>query len=445
MISEKLSSANFTPQPLFRLAICFAFGITAANFLSVDWRICLATILFSAISAIVFIKQKHAPVFLFVAFAALGAMYFQIENQAVSSNRLKNIFDEKRMESGDSMEIEGVLKEPPELSVGGFFLNLNAEKVYYKNTAANVSGTVRFFAAVPNAQIESEYEQLDLKYGSRIRVASALRRENSFLNAGAISQTEILDQKEIDAVGAIKSSLLVEKIGETKIFPPLAWIYDFRQKLTIDFRDNFNISTAGVLIASLLGNDNFLDRRTADVFRDGGTFHVLVISGLHITFIGGLLLILIRFFTKKRFWQFVLASLFLWSYAIAVGANVPVVRATLMFTVLLVSQVIYRNGTLINALGLCALILLAWRPNDIFSSSFQLTFASVGAIILIAFPLIEKLRAVGKWSPSVETPFPPRVPVWLKKFCEMIYWREEFGRSNLRADCGPQICSNRLI
>ncbi|MDQ3180046.1 MAG: competence protein ComEC family protein, partial [Acidobacteriota bacterium] len=106
------------------------------------------------------------------------------------------------------------------------------------------------------------------------------------------------------------------------------------------------------------------------------------------------------------------------------GADVPVVRATIMFTILLFSQVIYRSGTLMNAFGLCALILLVWRPSDIFTSSFQLTFVSVGAIVAIAFPLVEKLRTIGTWSPSAETPFPPNVSKGLKRFCETLYWRD---------------------
>jgi len=70
------------------------------------------------------------------------------------------------------------------------------------------------------------------------------------------------------------------------------------------------------------------------------------------------------------------------------------------------------------------LILLVWRPSDIFTSSFQLTFASVGAIVAIAFPLIENLRAIGTWSPSAETPFPPKVTKRLRRFCETLYWRD---------------------
>jgi len=429
----KSASANFTLYPFLWLSVCFAVGILSANFFSLGWEIYLIICLIFAISAAFFIKRNFALIFISVAFVAVGGLHFQIENQSIAENRVKRLYDQNRIISGDPIEIEGVLSGKPELAVGGFFLVLKTERAVYKESEIEISGNVRLFAAAQDERIVNEYEQLNLNYGSRIRVGCRLRRADDYLNAGVISRTELLDQKQIDATAIIKSPLLVEKIAETKTFAPLAWVYERRQNLIVDFRNNFNVSTAGVLIASLLGNSHFLDKQTAEVFRAGGTFHVLVISGLHITFIGGLTLLLIQFFTNKKLWQFAIAVAFLWAYSLAVGADVPVVRACLMFTILLFSQVIYRSRTLLNSLGFCGLILLLWRPNDVFTASFQLTFASVGAIVAIAFPLIEKLRTIGDWSPTAETPFPPRVPVWLKRCCETLYWREAvWERENSR-------------
>ena len=427
----KAAPKNFTFYPLLWLAVCFASGIIAANFLNFGWRVFFTISLFFAVLTAIFLKQKFALVFLFLAFFAVGGLYFQIENQTIAKNRVKKLYDENQINSGDPIEIEGVLQGKPELAAGGFFLELKTERAIYKGAEMKISGKVRLFAPISSEQIASEYEQLNLQHSSHIRDACNLQHKDNFLNAGVISQKEILDQKDVDATALIKSPLLVEKIGDAETFAPLAWIYQRRQNLIIDFRDKFNVSTAGVLIASLLGNKYFLDKQTAEVFREGGTFHVLVISGLHITFIGGLTLLFVRFFTRKRFWQFLIASAFLWAYSLAVGADVPVVRATIMFTILLFSQVIYRRGTLLNSLGACALILLVWRPNDIFAQSFQLTFVSVGAIVAMAFPLVERLREIGSWSPSAETPFPPDVPNRLRRFCETLYWRDAVWRREL--------------
>jgi len=195
------------------------------------------------------------------------------------------------------------------------------------------------------------------------------------------------------------------------------------------------------MIASLLGDKHFLDKDTAEVFRDGGTFHVLVISGLHITFIGGLLYWLVGIYTRNRFWQFAIVCGTLWLYTLSVGAEVPVVRAAIMFTVLLLGQALYRQGTLLNTLGLCCLILLAWRPADLFTPSFQLTVVSVGAIVGMAFPLIEKLRSVGSWMPDASSPFPPNVPAWLRRFCETLYWRSHVWE----IEKGRQIWRGRIF
>lgn len=420
----KSSSADFSLYPLLWLSVCLALGILAANFFSLSWQIPLAVCLSCVIFSISFLEKQISLIFLFIAFASVGALLYVIDNKMVSPNRLKRLLEENRIVSGEPIEIEGVLRSNPELTVGGFFLELKSEKAFYKQTEMEISGNVRFFAPVADEQIAAEFEELNLAHGSKIRAACVLKREESFLNPGVISQTQMLDEAGIDATAILKSPLLVENSGREIYSLPLGWIYDSRQNLILEFHRKFNIKTAGVLNASLLGNKYFLDKQTAEIFREGGTFHVLVISGLHITFIGGLTLLLVRFFTEKRLWQFVFATAFLWSYSLAVGAEIPVVRAAIMFTFLLFSLVIYRRGGLLNSFGASVILLLVWRPNDLFSASFQLTTVSVLAIVAIAFPLIEKLRAIGSWSPSVKTPFPPRVSNFLKKFCEMLYWRE---------------------
>src|SRR4028119_360122 len=219
----KSASANFTLYPLLWLSVCFVSGILSASFLSLNWRIYLVICLAFAVSAAFFIKQKFALLFISAAFVAVGGLHFQIENQSIAENRVKRLYDENRVKSSDPIEIEGVLRGKPELAVGGFFLVLVTERAIYKESEIEISGNVRLFAAAPDEKIKNEYERLDLNHGSRIRVACRLRRQDDYLNAGVLSQTRFLDQKQIDASAIIKSPLLVEKIAETKTAPPLAW------------------------------------------------------------------------------------------------------------------------------------------------------------------------------------------------------------------------------
>lgn len=428
---EKFSTPNFTLYPLAWLTVCFAIGIFLGNFFNYSWHICLVTCLISAIFSVVFLNKNYAIIFLFSAFISLGALYFAVEKLSVAPNRLKILYDSQQLISGEPLEITGVSQGKPELAVGGFFLILQAEKVIYKGAEQDVSGNFRLFLPIRDEQIAREYEDLQLAYGTKIRVACELNREERFQNPGGVSTKRILEQQGIDATGIVKSPLLVENLGNTKSFALLAWAYERRQNLIIEFKKHFSVSTAGVLIASLLGNKYHLDKMTSESFREGGTFHILVISGLQITFIGGLAIFFLRQFTKSLFWQFLLASVFLWIYTLAVGADPPVTRAAIMFTVWYFAYVVFRQATLLNTLSVSALVLLIWSPSDFFDQSFQLTFMCVLSIVAMAVPLLERLKNIGSWHPKTETPVPPNVLKWLKTLCEMLYWSEKNWQKEL--------------
>ena len=423
--SKNKSPANFALYPLFWLAICFSGGIAAAHFFNFEWQILLAACLIFAVLAVVFLKRNFVFAFLAAAFFCGGALCLQAESERANQpNRLRNLYQSGQINSGDPIEITGIISGEPDLSPNGFSFEIAAEKAIYKSAEMRVAGNVRLFAPISGETNAVEYAALDLQSGAKITAACRLSREDEYLNPGVLRKIDSLDQQNIDATGKIKSPLLIEKISDAENRSPFAYFSAARNELIEDFRRRFNAPTAGVLIAALLGNRSFLDRQTAEVFREGGTFHVLVISGLHITFIGGLLLLFLRFFTKNNLRQFVIAAGVLWIYALVVGAHSPVLRATLMFTILFLSQVINRRGTLLNSFGACVVLLLVWRPADLFTPSLQLTLTSVGAIIVGFFPLIEKMRAIGDWKPSSDAPFPPRVSRRVKSFCEMFYWRE---------------------
>ena len=424
---------NFNRNAVLWLAAAFAIGILFAKFVPFSGTLlpAITAIVFAAL-ALLFSKYGMSTVLIALAFVSIGVFSFLCEvERNMIPNRLGVLYDNGTLRSGEPVEIEGVLVAGREPTVDGNFLTLKVEKLRYRGEDRNVSGKVRLFVQSPKT--ESEISNLrsqisDLKYGSRIRVSCGLEREDDFLNPGVIPRKQMLDRLGLDASGSVKSRMLIEHVADESVFLPLAWVYDQRAKLIDSFRRNLSPRAAGVMIASLLGDKYFLDKETADLFRDGGTFHILVISGLHITFVGGLLLLIIRRFTSNRPVQFVMTNGVLWAYTLAVGADVPVVRAAVMFTVISFSHVIYRRSSLLNSLGVCALLLLVWRPTELFDPSFQLTFVSVAAIVACAYPLIELLRKIGSWTPSASEPFPPNVPKWLTRLCETIYWNNEAWR-----------------
>ena len=385
----------FSQYPLVKIAIPFCVGICVVEYGPPERSVYLVVMgVICSIAAVVALWKNRLTL---AGCALLVAMFFVGAMLATQHRKLQVI------SNGQTLVLTGVLDAPPEYARDRVYLSLKVEQ----GSVFLVSDTV----------------PVNLRYGSRIRVTARLRRTDNYRNPGVSPLSEYLERKGYVATGVIKGA--VERLGDTTVLPPLAWLYDWRECLQREIDSRFSPDTAGVLDAAMLGNRHNLSPATSDRFREGGTFHVLVISGLHISFIGGIVLLVVRRLTRRRWLQFLLPAGFVWCYSLAVGAEASVVRAALMFTFAGVGAVLVRPATSLNALGGAALILLVQSPKEIFDPSFQLTFLSVLAIVVIAWPLLRKLSAIGAWYPSGETPYPPNCSRALKAFCETLFWSEK--------------------
>lgn len=417
----------FVAHPLAKLAAAFASGILGTHFCSAPIFLLLLVCLLASLLALTYLfnqKPGAATFFITIAFMLAGACLASMEKRNVDSDRLKALIDHGTIAAGQPVELTGVLERYPESSPGGLYLTLRAEQLRMKDVEKTVSGVVTLLLPAQRKITDEDYQRLELRYGARVRVMTALNRADNFRNPGVSRFTEYLERRGYDATGYVKSPLLIERMDDEMVFLLLAWLYQWRQQLEAQIVSRFSPDTAGVLLASLLGNRYFLSQQTAERFREGGTFHVLVISGLHISFIGGVVFLLARRITRNRIWQFLLATTVLWCYALAVGAEASVVRAALMFTLIAFAPIVSRRGASLNSMGAAALVLLVWRPGDLFDPSFQLTFISVLAIVVFSWPLLQRISLIGSWRPTRETPYPPACPSWLRSFSESLFWSD---------------------
>lgn len=419
---------SFNPHPLALLAASFAAGILLAHFTAPPLFVLLVSGALVALVALVAFKRgrlKPATILIVLAFACGGAAFAEVERRGVGGERVRRLYEEGCIVSGDPVELTGVVERATEFAPDGFYLMLRVEGLRARGAERTAAGTVKLFAPVREMGARLKYEELELRRGARVRVLVALERGEEFRNPGGSSLTEFLERRGVDARGTIKSPLLVERLGDDeRVLLPLVWLEAWREQLRVRLAELFSAETAGVLGAALLGNRYGLSRASAERFREGGTFHVLVISGLHISFIGGLVLLLMRRVTGRRGWQFAVPCVVLWGYALAVGAEASVVRAALMFTLVALAPVVGRRGATLNALGGAALVLLVYHPGDLFDPSFQLTFLSVLGIVMLGWPLLERLRAVGAWHPRRTTPHPPACPRPFRVLGESLFWSE---------------------
>jgi len=413
---------HFSQSPLAQLATAFSCGICAATYLPTKsiFALCGSAVC-SIVSLLLVIRKRTTPagMALLLAFLFTGETLALLQVRAESRRTIRNYAD------GRSVTLTGVLDGPPEFARDRLYLSLRVERITLENSNTIAQGRVWLLAPFRN------YRELRLRYGARLRVTTTLDRTGNYHNPGVSTLTEYLDRRDYDAAGLIKSSNSITRLDDAPVFRLLAWLYDWCERLQQEIDSRFSAETAGVLDAALLGNRYNLSQEASERFREGGTFHVLVISGLHISFIGGIVFLAVRRLTRRRWVQFVLPAIVVWSYSLAVGAEASVVRAALMFTFAGLATLVFRKATSLNALGGASLFILVRSPKEIFDPSFQLTFLSVLAIVVIAWPLLTRFAAIGSWHPTRATPYPPNCSSALKTFCELLFWSERKWQQEL--------------
>jgi competence protein ComEC len=121
-------------------------------------------------------------------------------------------------------------------------------------------------------------------------------------------------------------------------------------------------------------------------FQQTGTIHLFAVAGLHVGIVAALLWVLaaIARLSRKRAATFIIPSLFF--YAAVTGLHIPALRAAVMASILVGSYFFERRVFLPNSLAAAAFFILCWDTNELFSTGFQLSFAVVGAIVLLTDP-----------------------------------------------------------
>ncbi len=168
------------------------------------------------------------------------------------------------------------------------------------------------------------------------------------------------------------------------------------------FSSHLSPATQQFVAALLLGDSSLIDKATRQEFSSAGVAHVLALSGLHVGFIAliiwWLLFPLDYLRLKKLRLAITLVAIAL--FAVFTGLSPSVVRSTVMIGMVFATMVFYRRSVSINALALAALCILVFSPSALYSVGFQLSFITVGAILLFA-RLPQRLESCHRWVNSL--------------------------------------------
>ena len=264
----------------------------------------------------------------------------------------------------------GIVRGDGRVADGRLTFFLDVESVEVNGRLEPVDGRAR-------VEVGGEWPKPRLLDGSRVAVWAALRapRRVEGVRAG------------LAASGYAKSARLLEQ-GPGGAGPVRRWAADLRARAGDAFSRSMPAGTErGLVRAMVLGDRSEIDETTAEAFRSSGTYHVLALSGAQVALLAGLVIGALRFVRASPWTLALVTAVAIGFYSLFVGGDVPVVRAALMASAVLVGRALELDADAANLLGVAALVLLAHRPASAADVGFQLSFGATLGILALSGPL----------------------------------------------------------
>lgn len=148
-------------------------------------------------------------------------------------------------------------------------------------------------------------------------------------------------------------------------------------------QNNMSQENASICYGLLFGDKNGIDGSVKIAFQKAGVVHILAVSGLHVSFIVGLVYGLLKLCKVNRYVRFILTSLFIVFFAYLCNFSPSVLRAGIMATVFLLSQLLGRRYDTLTSLGLAGTIIIIFSPLSAYDVGFLLSIYCVLGIHLL--------------------------------------------------------------
>ena len=228
-----------------------------------------------------------------------------------------------------------------------------------------------------------------LQYGQNIEVDARVRKPRNYGNPGDFDYRQYLARQDIywtasGNAGTVR--ILPGRCGSPIVKVAMDLRAGVLRRTEQLYRGDEYLS--GMMQAMLMGQNFQLQRIWTEEYRNTGTFHVIVISGTHVAILAAFFLFLLRLCFVPQNVAMLLTSAAAWLYAITSGWGAPCVRCAAGLTLYMICCYFYRERRALNLLAAIALGFLVCDPEQLFESSFQLSFLAVAFLGAFATPLI---------------------------------------------------------
>ena len=251
--------------------------------------------------------------------------------------------------------------------------------------------------------LHGQQDWLAVQPGQRIMMTAHLSPPGGALEPGGFDFARHAFFLRLGAQGYTRTPVLLAAPAQN------SWrlmLFEYRMKISAHLQARIPGDAGGFAAAILTGDRSAVSTEVVEVLRDANTAHLLAISGLHMGLLTGTVFTVIWTLVAAIPWLAlrvsgakIAACVALLAGAVYLalsGGAVSTQRAYVMVCVMLVAILLDKRAISLRAVAIAAILVLAWRPESLFSPGFQMSFAATTALVAV-FSLLRGLPGRRFW------------------------------------------------
>src|SRR5437899_4892540 len=374
-------------QPFVGLVLAAIIGIVVADYFPAISR----PILFIAIlGALAGLRWSYGA----LLFALGGATFFALHSARITSTPA-DALAEIAGGLARPASVAGIVTTEPKIEATGnasFLMRMHQAKIAGQNFETNATVFVRWRGR-PNV-------------GDEVALFGTFQPIEPPRNPGEFGMRAYLARRDVKNLFIVRypeNGRILAPGSGFSVLRAAARSREWMQRiLSRDLEDSPDV--VGLICGTALGLRHQTRDDIEEPFQQTGTLHLFAVAGLHVGIVARLLwsLAMVLRLPRKPATALIIPLLFF--YAAITGLHTASVRAAVMSALLLGGIFFDRKVLALNSLAAAAFLILLFDSNQLFTSGFQLSFAVVGTIVLLADPMFVRFERI-----VAPDPFLPRL------------------------------------
>ena len=373
-------------QPFVGLVLAAIIGIVVADYFP---AITVSIFLIANAGALAALRWRFAP----LVFAVVGATFFVLHSARIT-NTPADALAQLAGQQPRPANVTGIVTTEPKIEANGnatFLLKLRGAKIENQDIRTGATVFVRWRGR-PNI-------------GDELALFGTVQPIEVPRNPGEFDMRAYLARRDVKSLFIVRypeNGRILAPGSGFSVLRAAARSREWMQRILSQDIEN-SPDVVGLICGTALGLRHQTRDDIEEPFQQTGTLHLFAVAGLHVGIVARLLWTVAMVLRLPRKTATALIIPLLFFYAAITGLHTASVRAAVMSALLLGGIFFDRKVLALNSLAAAAFLILLFDSNQLFTSGFQLSFAVVGTIVLLADPMFVRFGRV-----AAPDPFLPR-------------------------------------